>query len=346
MCLRSGVPFKWASKSTRHTRFVQALDYAPDGALFVSAGSDGQALLYDGATGEDKGALIAPGTNAAHAAGVFGAAFSRDGRRIATSSADRTVKLWDVATGDLVQTWEFEGDSLGQQQVGNVFAGEAVVSASLAGELNVLDQRTKEPTRVLYGHQQPVTALAFEAKGGSETFWTGDSAGQVRYWQEGVAAPVKGSGHAANVVGLAKVGAGEVVSASFDDSVKLVKGAEFGSSSVSTGGQPKGIAASGSKAFVVTDSSVSVVEGGVKGATAAIEGGLSVATDGELVAVGTGTKTLLFNASDLGKVGEIEARSPATAVAFSGKGHLAVGLSTGKIGLQVEIPLSSLTMVA
>jgi len=329
----SGVPFKWASKSTRHTRFVQALDYAQDGALFVSAGSDGQVLLYDGTNGEDKGALIAPGTNSAHAAGVFGAAFSRDGKKIATSSADRTVKLWDVVTGDVVQTWEFAGDALLQQQVGNVFAGEAIVTASLAGELSVLDQRTSTPVKVLYGHQQPVTALAFELAGGSETFWSGDSAGQVRQWQKGVAAPVAGAGHAANVVGLANVGARELASASFDDSVKLITGAQFGPSSVSTGGQPKGIAAAGAKAFVVTASSVSAVEGGVKGATAAVEGGLSVATDGELVAVGTETKTLLFKAADLTKVGEIEGRSPATAVAFSGKGHLAVGHSTGKIGL-------------
>ena len=39
-----------------------------------------------------------------HTAIVSGAAFSPDGRRLATSSADRTIKLWDVPTGREVFT--------------------------------------------------------------------------------------------------------------------------------------------------------------------------------------------------------------------------------------------------
>ena len=39
-----------------------------------------------------------------HTADVTGAAFSPDGRRLATSSCDRTIKLWDTATGQDVFT--------------------------------------------------------------------------------------------------------------------------------------------------------------------------------------------------------------------------------------------------
>ena len=34
-----------------------------------------------------------------HTAQVFGVAFSPDGRRIVTGSYDKTVKVWDAATG-------------------------------------------------------------------------------------------------------------------------------------------------------------------------------------------------------------------------------------------------------
>lgn len=117
----NGVPFKYASTSRRHTRFVQSVDvrsflshlhhrasltspssqYAPSGSLFASAGSDGQVFLYDGLTAEERGALL--DGEAAHKAGVFAASFSKDSKSIATSSADRTTKLWDVESGKVVQ---------------------------------------------------------------------------------------------------------------------------------------------------------------------------------------------------------------------------------------------------
>ena len=37
---------------------------------------------------------------------VHSVAFSSDGARIASASRDETVKLWDVATGHLIRTFE------------------------------------------------------------------------------------------------------------------------------------------------------------------------------------------------------------------------------------------------
>lgn len=121
VCFLPGVPFKYQSTSRRHSRFVQSLDYSPDGSLFVSAGSDGQVLLYDGLTGEEKGAFVDGNGNVAHEKGVFAASFSKDSKYIATSSADRRVKLWEVESRKVVQKWEFEGDDLLQQQVVSLF---------------------------------------------------------------------------------------------------------------------------------------------------------------------------------------------------------------------------------
>lgn len=60
-------------------------------------------FLYDGLTAEEKGAFLGGSGEAAHQAGVFAASFSRDSKHVATSSADRSTKLWDVETGKVVQ---------------------------------------------------------------------------------------------------------------------------------------------------------------------------------------------------------------------------------------------------
>lgn len=43
-------------------------------------------------------------TLAGHEGSVFGAAFSGDGALLATCGSDRTVRVWDVATGALLRT--------------------------------------------------------------------------------------------------------------------------------------------------------------------------------------------------------------------------------------------------
>ncbi|MDQ2936230.1 MAG: caspase family protein [Acidobacteriota bacterium] len=52
----------------------------------------GQVVLWDVATGRELGALKG------HGKGVTQVAFSRDGRLLASSSTDNTIKIWDVAT--------------------------------------------------------------------------------------------------------------------------------------------------------------------------------------------------------------------------------------------------------
>lgn len=70
----------------------------------MSSGSDGQVLLYDGNTGEERGAFV-DGDGGAHGtSGVFAASFDKkQGAQIASSAADGRVKLWDVETRKVVQ---------------------------------------------------------------------------------------------------------------------------------------------------------------------------------------------------------------------------------------------------
>ncbi|GAA5867662.1 hypothetical protein JCM1840_006648 [Sporobolomyces johnsonii] len=341
VCFLPGVPFKYASTSRRHSRFVQSLDYAPDGSLFVSAGSDGQVFLYDGLTGEDKSALR--DGEAAHAKGVFAASFARDGKTVATSSADRSVKLWDVEAGKVVQQWTFEGDDLLQQQVGNVWAGASLVSLSFSGDLSILDPRSSTPSRTLHGHQNPISALAVTSS--HDTFLTGDSSGRVLATSaaDGVASPVKGTGHQGLVVDIVPSTEGEFVSAAYDDTVKQLGPSEFKGASLPTGAQPKALSSSSRAGlvFLATTSELHVLHNGSKTSTVPLSSpalSLSSNPSGTAVAVGTDdSKVLVFSLASPSSPPQlrqtIELRAPATALAYSPADHLAVGLSTGKVPL-------------
>ncbi|KAK4048378.1 WD40 repeat-like protein [Microbotryomycetes sp. JL221] len=351
----NGVPFKYASTQRRHTRFVQSVDYAPSGSLFASAGSDGLVNLYDGSTGDDKGSLIdqhSTNSNAAHSSGVYAVSFSRDSTQLATSGADAKVKLWDAATSQIVQTWDFAANSgttttppLMSQQVGNVWAGSNIVSLSFSGDLNVIDPRSSTVAHVLHGHQNSVTAVTLDSK--SQTFFSGDSTGRVLQTSvdgESSTKPVEGSHHSGLVVELVSTG-NEILSTSFDDTLrKITTDQGFDSSSISTGSQPKGIAIVPNKSivFLATSKDIQVIESGsIKFKldqnistpiciASTIDGHrLAVATEDLNLTIYDSTSTL-----NLKLITTIQLRNSINKICFSNDSNfLAVGLTNGKIPL-------------
>ncbi len=57
-------------------------------------------ILYDGKTGERLSELGAP---AAHTGSIYGLCWDPTSHFILTASGDKTAKIWDVATGSVVQ---------------------------------------------------------------------------------------------------------------------------------------------------------------------------------------------------------------------------------------------------
>jgi WD40 repeat protein len=70
---------------------VERLALLPGGA-FASLGAEPAVRLWDGTTGEERGALRG------HVGGVTALALSGDGRACVTGSLDRSVRLWDLVT--------------------------------------------------------------------------------------------------------------------------------------------------------------------------------------------------------------------------------------------------------
>ncbi|EJU02244.1 WD40 repeat-like protein [Dacryopinax primogenitus] len=327
-----GAPYKYKKSIKTHTRFVQDVRYAPSGDLFASGGSDGKVFLYDGKTGD----VIIELKEGAHSATVMACSWSTDSKSLATSSTDGTVKLWDAETHKIINTWTV-GTGIHNQQVGNTWVQEDIVSLSLSGDLSVFDRREAEkPRQILYGAQRPITAFTAALSG---TMYAGSYDGRVVSFSDNGAESVKGDGPSSQVTALAAV-ENKVISTSFDDCVReidLGTGA-FTLMSVGTNGQPKDVACDMDGIYVITSRGLECIkEGKVLSKTPVGSTPSSVATSATLIAVGAeDQKVYLFEkGADPKEVGKLESnRGMITALAFSPSGQLlAAGDSTGRIVL-------------
>ena len=78
-------------------RFLEDAIYSPDGKTVLASCGE-VAVLWDAQSGEKLRTLVG------HRARIESIAFSPDGTRVLTGSADRTVGVWETATGSLVGT--------------------------------------------------------------------------------------------------------------------------------------------------------------------------------------------------------------------------------------------------
>jgi len=98
-----------------------------------------------------------------HSGAVHGVAFSPDGHRLATASADLTARLWDVAKGTPLTTALVHKDSV--RAIAISPDGRLVSSASDDGMLLQWDAVTGAPVGRPVRHDAPVTALRFSPDG-------------------------------------------------------------------------------------------------------------------------------------------------------------------------------------
>jgi WD40 repeat protein len=312
-----GPPFKFKALNRDHTRFVNCVRFSPDGAALLSVGSDSQGLIFDGKDFTRTGQLD---TADAHKGSIFSCAWSLDGARVVTGSGDKTVKLWDAATGKCLGTYPVGAGAVRDMQVGVIFTKDNFVSLSLGGDLNFFDARvegstasTAGPVRVLDGHQSAVVSLATTpgADTASSPFYSGGSDGAVRrdISGTGTRGPLGGAtmpqhGNSVVAVACTKDAAGEpvVVTASLDDSVAATPAgaadADGGSAAASTFGTlgrtklataPAGAACSGATTFVARIGAIDTVRGGNVAASKDVAYQplcIAVSPDGAQVAVG------------------------------------------------------------
>lgn len=167
---------------TGHTSFVYRVLISPDSQILASI-CDNQIFLWDLKTGEQINIL------SGHSDTIFSLVISPDGQTIASGSSDRTVKLWNLQTGELIRSLYHSQRadpiySIAFSPNGKILAAggsskyKGIESKSTTIYLWNLD--TGELMRTLSGHSHKVDSLAFGLE--SHILASGSFDETVRIW--------------------------------------------------------------------------------------------------------------------------------------------------------------------
>ncbi|KAI8884882.1 WD40 repeat-like protein, partial [Backusella circina FSU 941] len=340
----NGVPFKFAKTIRDHTRFVHAVQFSPNGDFFVSAGADGKIFLYEGKNGEKIGELD---SEQGHSGGIFSVAWSPDSAQLLTSSADSTAKIWDINTKQVVTTFNIDSalNPVDNQQVGNLWKGDHLISTSLSGEFNYLDKNTGKVSRSIDGHSKSITALSISE---DDTLFTGSYDGRAYGWKYGAegdhteAVQISGEGHANQITSISSKN-NTLITSGMDDTVRIGSVADIKfSKAVATGSLPKTVSSSDAGMTVVaTVEAVQIYDKELKKAAQLenpgyVPSAAEIDTAGKVVYVGgqdNKVRVYEFNGESLSPAGELTKNlGNITALAIHPELPLiAVGDSVGKI---------------
>lgn len=156
---------------------VVAIDYSPDGSLIATGGGaptingEIRILKADGSPVKEL--------PEAHSDTAFGVQFSPDGKHLATCGADKFVKVWDVASGEFVKS--FEGHTHHVMDVGwKGDDGKILASGGADNVVKVWDFEKGEQTRTINAHGDHVTRLKFIGK--TQFFVTVGGDKQLKQW--------------------------------------------------------------------------------------------------------------------------------------------------------------------
>ncbi|KAL5016920.1 hypothetical protein ScPMuIL_006509 [Solemya velum] len=281
-----GPPFKFKQTLQDHTNFVNAVRFSPDGNVFISGGADGRAFIYDAKNAEKVGELGPP----AHKGGIYGLEFSPDSQHCLTVSGDKTAKMWDVSTQQVVTEFPF-GKSVEDMQLGCLWQGQHMLTVSLSGYINYLDKNNPtQPHRILKGHNKPMTAMTVTED--RSTLFTGSSDSHINYWDSmsGNDGEMAGKGHGSQVQKMTVMG-DTLISIGLDDTVIFSSARErtYGSHVVKVDSQPKDVAAKHGQIVIACVNHILVFEGERKVTTLNVTYepvSVSIHPDGREIAVG------------------------------------------------------------
>jgi WD40 repeat protein len=162
-------------KITGFAHGVVALTFSQDSKLLGVAGGEptveGEIKVFEVGTWKQLTDI-----KNGHSDTVYGIAFSPDNKMLATGSADKFVKVWELPSGKFVKS--FEGHTHHVLDVGWMADGKLLASAGGDNTVKVWDFDKGEQARTINAHAKQVTRLLFIGK--KQEFVTAGGDNQVK----------------------------------------------------------------------------------------------------------------------------------------------------------------------
>jgi WD40 repeat protein len=156
---------------------VTALDFSPDGKMLATGSGEpsrsGELKIWN----VDSGSLVRE-VKEAHSDTIFALDFSPDGQQIASCGADRFAKIFNVADGKFVRS--FEGHTHHVLGVTWRADGRMLATSGADNVLKIWDPRTGDQQRTIQGFGKEVTSIHFVADGDIVVASSGDKTVQMK----------------------------------------------------------------------------------------------------------------------------------------------------------------------